>query len=225
MAERNPRAVIFWSSGKDSALVLHRNFKQPEYEIVSLVTTVTEGAGRVTMHGVREELLDRQADLIGLPLQKVPLPFPCPNALYEQKMAETLSGWKAQGVTHALFGDLFLEDIRRYREDRLRKLGITPVFPLWRQKTAGLAEEMLEQGFEAILTCVDTKKIAPTFAGRRFDRQLLKELPQTVDPCGENGEFHTFLFNAPFFREPIGIEIGECVLRQGFTFADILKKT
>jgi uncharacterized protein (TIGR00290 family) len=176
------------------------------------------------MHGVREELLDRQAESLGIPLEKVLIPYPCPNAVYEEKMRNTLSLWKERGVTHVIFGDLFLEDIRRYREANLSQLDLTPVFPVWGTDTVSLAREMLEVGFRAILTCVDPRKLDGKFAGRKFDSSLLEDLPPTVDPCGENGEFHTFVYDGPIFRESIPVEIGQSVLRDGFQFADVLLK-
>jgi uncharacterized protein (TIGR00290 family) len=176
------------------------------------------------MHGVREELLERQAKSVGIPLEKVLIPYPCPNAVYEEKMRNIMSLWKERGVTHAIFGDLFLEDIRKYREDNLAKLDITPIFPVWGKDTTSLAVEMLKLGFRAVLTCVDPKKLDVKFAGRQFDKALLEELPPTVDPCGENGEFHTFAYDGPIFREPIPVEVGESVMRDGFQFADVLLK-
>jgi uncharacterized protein (TIGR00290 family) len=174
------------------------------------------------MHGVREELLDRQASALGISQEKVLIPYPCPNAIYEKKMHDVLSHWKDRGITHAIFGDLFLEDIRRYREENLAKLNIIPVFPVWGRDTASLAKEMLEVGFKAVITCVDPKKLAATFAGRQFDASLLKELPAAVDPCGENGEFHTFVYDGPVFREPIPVGTGQTVERDGFIFTDLL---
>jgi uncharacterized protein (TIGR00290 family) len=176
------------------------------------------------MHGVREELLDRQAGSLGIHLEKVLIPYPCPNAVYEEKMRNTLSLWKERGVTHVIFGDLFLEDIRRYREANLSQLDLTPVFPIWGTDTTSLAREMLEVGFRAVLTCVDPKKLDGKFAGRQFDSSLLEDLPPMVDPCGENGEFHTFVYDGPIFRESIPVEIGQSVLRDGFQFADVLLK-
>jgi uncharacterized protein (TIGR00290 family) len=176
------------------------------------------------MHGVREELLDLQAKSMKIPLEKVQIPYPCPNIVYEEKMQEVLSRWKKNGVTHVIFGDLFLEDIRKYRETNLMKLDLKPVFPVWGRDTTSLAREILRLGFQSILTCVDPKKLDPKFAGRQFDNSLLTDLPPSVDPCGENGEFHTFVYDGPIFHERIPVEVGESVLRDGFQFADVLLK-
>ncbi len=203
-------------------MALHRILVSKELEVVSLLTTVSERFHRVSMHGVREELLDRQAEAVSLPLEKVLIPYPCPNAVYEEKMRTVLSRWKSRGVTHAVFGDLFLEDIRKYREANLAQLGIVPTFPVWGRDTTRLAHEMLSVGFRAILTCVDPKKLDESFAGRQFDESLLNDLPKEVDPCGENGEFHTFVYDGPIFREPIPVKVGEKVQRDGFVFADLL---
>jgi uncharacterized protein (TIGR00290 family) len=216
------KAILSWSSGKDSAMALYRTLASKQFEVVCLLTTLTEQFRRVSMHGVREELLDRQAESLGITLEKVLIPYPCPNAVYEEKMWNTLSLWKERGVTHVIFGDLFLEDIRRYREVNLSQLDLTPVFPVWGTDTASLAREMLTTGFRAILTCVDPRKLDGKFAGRQFDSSLLEDLPKTVDPCGENGEFHTFVYDGPIFRESIRVEVGQSVLRDGFQFADAL---
>jgi uncharacterized protein (TIGR00290 family) len=218
------KAILSWSSGKDSAMALYRTLASKQFEVVCLLTTLSQPFRRVSMHGVREELLDRQADSLGIPLEKVLIPYPCPNAVYEEKMRNILSLWKERGVTHVIFGDLFLEDIRRYREANLSLLDLTPVFPVWGTDTASLAREMLEVGFRAILTCVDPRKLDEKFAGRQFNNSLLEDLPPTVDPCGENGEFHTFVYDGPNFRDSIPIEIGQSVLRDGFQFADVLLK-
>lgn len=218
---KRPRAILSWSSGKDSAMALYRVLRTGELEVSGLLTTVTDQFRRVSMHGVREELLDLQAESIGITLEKVRIPYPCPNQVYEQKMTEVLSAWKSRGATHAIFGDLFLEDIRKYREGNLSKVHITPVFPLWLENTATLAKEMLRVGFRAIVTCVDPRKMDPSFAGREFDELLLSELPHGVDPCGENGEFHTFVYDGPVFKEPLRVKVGERVLRDEFQFADV----
>jgi uncharacterized protein (TIGR00290 family) len=217
-----PKAVMSWSSGKDSAFALHAARTAGEVEIVSLLTTVTEKYGRVAMHGVRETLLDRQAEETGLPCVKVSLPSPCPNDLYERAMAAALAELQAQGVTHVVFGDLFLRDLRDYREARLREVGMTAVFPLWERPTAALAQEMVDAGLRATLVCIDPRHLDRSFAGRSFDAALLAALPSTCDPCGENGEFHTFAHAGPMFRRPIAVETGEVVDREGFTFADVL---
>jgi uncharacterized protein (TIGR00290 family) len=176
------------------------------------------------MHGVREELLEMQAEAIGLQLEKVKIPYPCPNAVYEDRMRSTLSNWMTCGVTHVIFGDLFLEDIRRYREEKLALLNLTPVFPVWGRDTARLSREIIDAGFRAVLTCVDPRKLDPSFAGREFDDSTLRDLPAGVDPCGENGEFHTFVYDGPIFKKAIRIEVGEKVNRDGFQFADIIPR-
>jgi uncharacterized protein (TIGR00290 family) len=219
-----PKAILSWSSGKDSAMALYRTRAAKQFEIVCLLTTLSDRFRRVSMHGVREELLDRQARSVGIHLEKVLIPYPCPNVIYEEKMRKVLSQWKRKGVTHVIFGDLFLEDIRKYREANLAQLDLTPTFPVWGRDTGSLAEDMLKAGFRAILTCVDPKKLDAKFAGRQFDHSLLKDLPSSVDPCGENGEFHTFVYDGPIFREPIPVEVGEFVSRDGFQFADVLLK-
>jgi len=218
------KAIVSWSSGKDSAIALQRTLEAGQFEVLCLLTTLSEPFQRVSMHGVREELLELQAESIGLQLQKVKIPYPCPNAVYEERMRSTLSNWKARGLTHVIFGDLFLEDIRRYREEKLVLLNLTPVFPVWGRDTARLAREIIDAGFRAVLTCVDPRKLDPSFAGREFDDSILRDLPAGVDPCGENGEFHTFVYDGPIFRKPIQIEVGEKVSRDGFQFADIIPR-
>lgn len=210
-----------WSSGKDGALALHRSFHQGDYEIVSLMTTVAENLGRVSMHGVREELLEQQAKAMGLPLQKVPIPVPCPNAVYEKKWEEALAPWKAKGVKHVVFADVFIEDIRRYREQMLAKFGMEAIFPLWGEDTKSLSKELVDAGIESLVVCVDTKKLSANLAGKRYDADFVKGLPPGIDPCGENGEFHTFVYQAPFFSRPVGVEVGEAVNQLGFQFADL----
>jgi uncharacterized protein (TIGR00290 family) len=205
-------------------MALQRTIASDQFEIACLLTTISDPFHRVSMHGVREELLDSQAESLGFPLQKVMIPYPCPNTVYEEKMRETLEIWKERGVTHVIFGDLFLEDIRKYREEKLALLNLTPVFPVWGKDTAGLAREMLAAGFRAVLTCVDPTKLNSSFVGRQFDASLLADLPKSVDPCGENGEFHTFVYDGPVFRKPIRVEVGEKVTRDGFRFADIIPR-
>jgi uncharacterized protein (TIGR00290 family) len=217
-----PRAWLAWSSGKDSAWALHKVRESNEFEIVSLLTTVNRTHQRVAMHAVRESLLEAQAVAAGLPLVKIPIPSPCPNEIYEQAMSEAMARARAEGVLHVVFGDLFLEDIRAYREKQLASCGMTPVFPLWLQDTRRLAEEMLAGGLSAYLTSVDPRKLGREFAGRRFDASLLADLPTGIDPCGENGEFHTFACAGPMFRENIPVTVGEIVERDGFVFADLL---
>jgi uncharacterized protein (TIGR00290 family) len=220
-----PRAAVSWSSGKDSAMALYRIRMSGKFEVSCLLTTITDQFRRVSMHGVREELLDLQAEYVGVPVAKLRIPYPCPNNVYEQKMHELLSELKTRGVTHCVFGDLFLEDVRRYREERLAQIGIQPVFPVWGENTRELAHEMISLGFRAVVTCVDTRKLDASFAGRQFDRSFLDDLPRNVDPCGENGEFHTFVYDGPVFRERIEVEVGERVLRDGYQFVDVLAKS
>jgi len=220
-----PKAWLAWSSGKDSAWALHIARQAPEFEIVALLTTVNVTHQRVAMHAVRESLLEMQADAAGLPLVKVPIPSPCPNEVYEQAMSEAMARARAVGVWHVAFGDLFLEDIRAYREKQLAACGMTPIFPLWGIETKRLANEMISGGLAAYLTCVDLRKLDRSFAGRRFDAELLRLLPSSVDPCGENGEFHTFANEGPMFSRPLPIVTGEVLERDGFVFADILPAT
>jgi uncharacterized protein (TIGR00290 family) len=210
-----------WSTGKDSAYALCRLIAEAQHKVTGLFTTVTDVFERVSMHGVREALLQRQANAIGLPLHRVMIPPACINTVYEEKMNRLVGHAIAQGVTHMAFGDLFLHDIRLYREERLAPSGIRPVFPLWKEPTDLLARRMIASGIKAILTCVDPRKLPPSFAGREFNLKLLNELPPGTDPCGENGEFHTFVYDAPIFMAPIPIEVGEVIERDGFVFADV----
>ena len=216
------KAWLSWSSGKDSAWSLEMVRRQGEFDVQALLTTVNAEFHRVAMHAVRESLLQAQAESAGLPLVTVSIPYPCPNEAYEQAMTAALQRAREEGVTHMIFGDLFLEDIRRYREERLAGTGITPVFPLWGLDTRRLAKEMVDGGLRALITCVDPKKLDTSFAGRLFDAELLADLPAGVDPCGENGEFHTFACQGPMFRQPITVERGAVVERDGFVFADAL---
>ncbi len=217
------KALIAWSSGKDSAWALHELRQQGEFEIVGALTTITETFGRVSMHGVREDLLAAQLDAAGLTPIRVPIPFPCPNEVYEARMAAALADAKASGVSHMIFGDLFLEDVRRYREEKLAGTGITPVFPLWGRPTDALARAMIDGGVETYLTCVDLKQLPLAFVGRRLDHGLLAALPAKADPCGENGEFHTFVAAGPMLKHRIPVTVGEVVEREGFAFADLLR--
>ena len=220
--QTKPKAILAWSSGKDSAYALHVARASGDFDIGALLTTVTEDYGRVSMHGVREEILDLQAQRAGLPLIKVRIPAPCPNEIYEAAMADVLRPLCEEGVSHVLFGDLFLEDLRVWREERLARMGLTGVFPLWQRDTAQLARDMLADGLEARIVCLDPKRLDPCFAGHAFDRELLDKLPSDVDPCGENGEFHTLTTAGPMFSHPIPAENGVVVEREGFVFADVL---
>jgi uncharacterized protein (TIGR00290 family) len=213
--------LVSWSGGKDSALALHSLSASEDFEPAGLLTTINEDHGRVSIHGVRGELLERQAESIGLPLHKVLIPGDCPNAVYEERLAAVLREIRAQGIHHVAFGDLFLEDIRCYREKQMAALGLEPVFPLWGLDTAKLARLFLSLGFQAVLVCVDSEQLAPSFTGRPFDKELLRDLPPEVDPCGENGEFHTFVHAGPIFRERIGIRIGRVEERGRFWYQDV----
>jgi uncharacterized protein (TIGR00290 family) len=219
-----PRALLSWSSGKDSAWALAEVRRTGVAEIVGLLTTVTTGYARVSMHGVREEILDRQGEAAGLPCVKVEIPPDCSNARYEEAFGVALRAARRQGITHVVFGDLFLEDIRAYREKLLASLDLSGLFPLWGRDTARLARQMLAGGLDARITCLDPKKLDPSLAGRRFDEALLEELPEGVDPCGENGEFHTLAVGGPMFQRPIEVVRGETVGREGFVFTDFLPR-
>jgi uncharacterized protein (TIGR00290 family) len=219
------KALVSWSSGKDSAWTLHVLRRQQQVEVVGLLTTVNASAARVAMHAVRLEVLEAQALAAGLPLWPVPLPSPCSNAAYEAAMAPVLERALAAGITVVAFGDLFLEDIRRYREERLAATGITPLFPLWGRATAPLAREMVRAGLRAHVTCVDPRYLSPAFAGRPFDAAFLADLPADVDPCGERGEFHTCAWAGPMFAHPLAVRPGAVVEREGFVFADLLPDT
>jgi uncharacterized protein (TIGR00290 family) len=219
---RPPKAFISWSSGKDSAYAFHEARTRGLAEVVGTVTTLSETYDRVAMHGVRSSLLDRQIAALGLPSQRVLLPSPCPNEVYETRFGEACERMKAQGVHHIVFGDLFLEDIRAYRERQLAALGMSGIFPLWRRDTAELARAMIAGGLVAHLTCIDPKRLERSFAGRCFDAALLDDLPRDVDPCGENGEFHTVVSAGPMLTAPIAVRVGAVVEREGFVFADVL---
>jgi uncharacterized protein (TIGR00290 family) len=215
-----PKALVAWSSGKDSAWALHE--ARGEYDVVGALTTVTDAFARVSMHGVREELLRAQLAAAGLAAIIVRIPYPCPNEVYEREMGKAMNEARARGVTHVIFGDLFLQDIRDYRERQLAGTGITPVFPLWQRPTADLARAMIATGVEAHLSVVDLKKLPADFAGRRFDGDLLADLPAGADPCGENGEFHSFVSAGPMLSRKIPVSVGATVERDGFAFADLL---
>jgi uncharacterized protein (TIGR00290 family) len=213
---------LSWSSGKDSAFALHTLRAAETYDIVGLLTTVNQAHDRVAMHAVRRELLRTQARAARLPLFEVDLPYPCSNDEYETLMREFVARALALGVTAVAFGDLFLRDVREYRERQLAGTGLTPVFPLWDRPTPALAREMIALGLKAQLTCVDPQQIAKSFAGRSFDQRLLDDLPASADPCGERGEFHTFVWSGPMFAEPVSVHSGVIVERDGFVFADLL---
>ncbi len=216
-----PKVLIAWSSGKDSAWALHEIRRSGNYEVVGALTTVTENFRRVSMHGVRQDLLEAQLAAAGLPATLVPIPYPCPNEAYEARMASALIEAKARGVTHVVFGDLFLQDVRAYREQKLAGTGITPLFPIWHRPTDALAREMIAAGVETYLVCIDLKQMPRAFAGRRFDRALLADLPASADPCGENGEFHTCIVAGPMLARPISVLPGAIIERDGFAYADL----
>src|SRR5882672_8140887 len=217
-----PKALIAWSSGKDSAWALPEVRRAGDCEIVGALTTVTDTFERVSMHGVRNELLLAQLEAAGLPATLVRIPYPCPNEVYEARMASALAEAKAAGVTQVVFGDLFLQDVRAYREQKLAGTGIAPKFPLWGRPTAALAREMIDAGVETYLVCVDLKPLSKEFAGRRFDRALLADLPASADPCGENGEFHSCVVAGPMLSRRIPVALGETDERDGFAFADLM---
>ena len=216
------RILLSWSSGKDSAWSLHVLRERAEYSVVGLLTTFNEAAGRVAMHAVRRELVERQAALAGLPLWSVPLPWPCSNEQYEALMADTCRKAVDAGIEGIAFGDLFLEDVRAYRENQMRGTGLDPIFPLWGLDTRRLATDMIRQGLKAKLTCVDTRKLDRSFAGRSYDETLLADLPPDVDPCGERGEFHSFVHAGPLFGTNINVSLGENVAREDFVFSDLI---
>ncbi|MFT5198255.1 MAG: hypothetical protein ACI87O_000911 [Planctomycetota bacterium] len=216
------RTWMSWSSGKDSAWALLELQRDPSIELCGLLTTVNETHSRVAMHAVRQTLLETQAERAGLPLIQVNIPSPCTNEQYQEAMAAAMQRAQDDRIQAVAFGDLFLEDIREYREKNMEPTGIEPLFPLWQRNTRDLARTMIEGGLQARLTCVDPRQCSADFVGRSFDAALLKDLPDTVDPCGENGEFHTFVHAGPMFRAPIAIQMGERLERDGFQFADIL---
>jgi uncharacterized protein (TIGR00290 family) len=211
-----------WSSGKDSALALHETLAAGDVEVVGLLTTVNSNADRVAMHAVRRELLAAQAAALELPLTTVELPWPCSNEVYEERMAAAVISAVEDGVTAMVFGDLYLEDVRAYRENALAGSGITPVFPLWGGDTRELADEVIAAGIRAAVTCIDPRQVPGALCGRWYDEAFLSALPPTADPCGENGEFHTFVAASPDFAAPLDVVVGEIVERDGFVFADVL---
>jgi uncharacterized protein (TIGR00290 family) len=216
------RVLLSWSSGKDSAWALHLLRKQPDVEVVALLTTFNSAADRVAMHAVRRALVKMQAARTGLPLWEVELPWPCSNEHYEGCMRKVIDRAKTEEIDAVAFGDLFLEDIRAYRVKQLEGTGLEPLFPVWGIPTSELARQMIAGGIRARLTCIDPAKLDASFAGREFDMKLLGDLPAVIDPCGENGEFHTCVYEAPVFSAPIAVRLGEVVHRDGFTFADVL---
>lgn len=220
---KRPRALIAWSSGKDCAWALHEARQSGDYDIVGALTTVTDSFLRVSMHGVREELLAAQLEAAELPSITVRIPYPCSNETYEREMAKAMEHAKADGVTHVIFGDLFLADLRAWREEKLKAIGMAAVFPLWLRPTDALARDMIAGGVETYLAVVDLAKLDASFAGRRFDEALLADLPEGVDPCGENGEFHSFVAAGPMFTRRIAVTKGETVERDGFAFADLVR--
>jgi uncharacterized protein (TIGR00290 family) len=215
------RVLLAWSSGKDSAFALHV-LREQGVEVTGLLATISDPFDRVAMHAVRLDLVRAQAEAVGLPLLEVRIPSPCPNEAYEAAMAEALATTRARGTTAVAFGDLFLEDVRRYREGRMAGTGLRALFPLWGRPTRDLAGEMLAGGQKAVLTCADPRVLSRELVGRAFDALLLRDLPAGVDPCGENGEFHTFAWDGPAFRHPVPVRVGEVVERDGFVFADVL---
>jgi uncharacterized protein (TIGR00290 family) len=214
--------LLSWSSGKDSAWALHILRRRADVRVTALVTTFNNSANRVAMHAVRRELAEEQARRAGLPLWMVELPWPCSNAEYEELMRGVCRRAVSEGIEAVAFGDLFLEDVRQYRERQLEETGLEPLFPLWQMPTAELAREMIQAGVRAKITCVDPRKLEGSFAGREFDGALLRDLPLDVDPCGENGEFHTFVYASPVFSSSLAVRMGEIVERDGFVFADVL---
>jgi uncharacterized protein (TIGR00290 family) len=216
------RIALSWSSGKDSAWSLHLLRRDPEIEIVSLITTINEAFDRVAMHSVRRQLLERQAEAAGLPLWVIPLPWPCTNDEYESRMRQVCARAVGEDIQAIAFGDLFLADIRAYRERQLEGTGLDPMFPVWQIPTAELARDMIAAGLRAKITCIDPNRLSPDFAGRDFDAQFLADLPCDVDPCGENGEFHSFVYQGPMFHHPIPVRAGDVVERDGFVFADLM---
>ncbi|HXE32441.1 MAG TPA: diphthine--ammonia ligase [Verrucomicrobiae bacterium] len=220
---KSTEPILFcWSGGKDSAMALHTLLRQTDVEIVALLTTVTEGYERISMHGVRRELLERQAQSIGLPLHEVRIPPQCVNPIYEARMEEALRVHLEKGVRKVAFGDIFLEDLRAYREKRLACLGMTALFPIWKRDTRELIRSFHAHRFRAVAVCVDSKVLDPSFAGRELEDSFFRDLPPHADPCGENGEFHTFVFDGPIFQSPIPVRTGEIVNRDGFVFCDLL---
>jgi uncharacterized protein (TIGR00290 family) len=216
------KTFLSWSSGKDSAWALHVLRQDPDIEVAGLFTTVNKQFDRVAMHGVRLELLRQQAENVGLPLHIIEIPYPCSNEEYAEAMTAFVNTAKAEQIECFAFGDLFLDDVRKYREERLRGTGITPVFPLWGIPTKELSREMVAGGLKAVITCMNPERISDDFAGREYNTAFLDEIPEGVDPCGEYGEFHSFAFDGPMFQHPVAAIVGETVQRDGFVFTDLL---
>jgi uncharacterized protein (TIGR00290 family) len=218
-----PESVLFcWSGGKDSAMALDAIRNRPEVRVASLLTTVTEGYDRISMHGVQRELLEQQAKSIGLPLRQVFIPPECVNPVYEARMGQAMQQEYDRGIRKVVFGDIFLEDLRAYREQNLAKIGMTGLFPLWKRDTRELARHLVAAGFRAVAACVDSRVVDPSFAGRELDESFFRDLPPGVDPCGENGEFHTFVYDGPIFRSPVRFTRGQVVQRGPFCFCDLI---
>lgn len=215
------KVLVSWSSGKDSAWMLHVLMQDPAIEVGGLLTTMNEAFDRVAMHAVRRPLVEAQARAAGIPLRTVPLPWPCSNEEYEARMRVAVADAVAEGFTHTAFGDLFLEDVRRYREEKLAGTGLAPLFPMWGISTDALAARMVAEGLRSVITCVNPRQLDRSFAGRQFDESLLTDLPAGVDKCGERGEFHSFAWDGPMFANPIPVMVGEVVERDGFVFADL----
>jgi len=216
------KTLLSWSSGKDSAWALHLLKQDPEIKLAGLFTTINQQFGRVAMHGVRFELLKQQAEAAGLPLQVIEIPYPCSNEDYANAMSDFVEKCKQDGIECFAFGDLFLEDIRQYREERLEGTGIEPVFPLWQIPTKDLSQKMIDSGLKAVITCLDPRKLDASFGGREYSAALISDLPENIDPCGEYGEFHTFAYNGPMFNHPVNLTVGETIERDGFVFTDLL---
>jgi len=221
MNSQKMKTWMSWSSGKDSVFALYE-LKRQNIDVSGLFTTMNQAANRVAMHAVHETLLDRQGEALSLPVYKILIPSPCPNEVYEREMRRFIEMAKKENVTHFAFGDLFLEDVKQYRINQLENTGIQPIFPIWGRPTEGLAKAMIALGQKAIITCVDPKKLHPSFAGRDFDLSFLKDLPPEIDQCGERGEFHTFVYDSPLFHSPLEVKTGEIIERDGFVFSDVI---
>ena len=217
-----PKAFVSWSSGKDCAFALWEARKAGKLDICGLLTTTNEAVGRVAMHGTRNELMRKQAEAVGLPVLEVGLPWPCSNEDYAARMIAACETMNAEGVSHVVYGDLYLEDIRAYRDEKMAQAGLTAVYPLWKRDTRQLARDMIASGLKTVVVCIDPKKLDASFAGRWFDEAFLADLPDGVDPCGENGEFHTCVIDGPMFAKPIEVEAGETVERDGFVYSDVI---